>query len=534
MPIPTRALLAAAAAAALPGLAAAQIAGTTVTFRDGVGGYDATEDRTLSENPSGNLSGDFNDYYFLDGNPTSGSPDTQGLIRFDNIIGAGPGQIPSGAYILDASLTLTTAPGEFNGNSQTGGPYGVARLLQPFSLTSQYTDFGPQGPQVDAGSIDRPVGNYGDTDGNDIEQGEVVSAFAAPIVQAWADGADNHGVTVQSGPEGTTNGWAIATSSNQVDVNQRPQLSVTYTTETVTRASYQEGVNGYAGTDSTVISRLPDGTTEIIDGDTNGFEFLDGPNDLSDAGSADEQLNIKFDNLFAAEGGSVPDNAEIVRAYLVLTTTEGQSGAATTGEPYDAHQLLVPFDDETGFEDFGGDGPTEADGEIGPILDQVIGGVQAGEAWFNVTDAVANFLAGDENFGFNVQASDIAEDLTDDGWQIYLPGIEDAELRPELVIDYAVLDRLVGDANGDGTVSIADFAILRSNFGSDGSSFEMGDFNEDGSVTIADFALLRANFGRSVSAAQLAEADAWAATVPEPAALGLLAAAGLGLLRRRA
>ena len=53
---------------------------------------------------------------------------------------------------------------------------------------------------------------------------------------------------------------------------------------------------------------------------------------------------------------------------------------------------------------------------------------------------------------------------------------------------------LAGDANRDGQVSIADFAILRSNFGGAGL-FSEGDFNYDGQVTIADFAILRGNFG---------------------------------------
>ena len=95
-----------------------------------------------------------------------------------------------------------------------------------------------------------------------------------------------------------------------------------------------------------------------------------------------------------------------------------------------------------------------------------------------------------------------------------------------------VEDLLAGDANLDGAVTIADFAVLRANFGDDAAYFTTGDFDGDGGVTIADFALLRANFGGS--AQEAAGMDAWAAAaVPEPAGLWLLAAGGLGLARRR-
>src|SRR3954462_13214220 len=57
------------------------------------------------------------------------SPDEQGFVRFDNIFGNNAGQIPLGATILDATIRLRT------GNASTSnspGPWGVARLNQPF------------------------------------------------------------------------------------------------------------------------------------------------------------------------------------------------------------------------------------------------------------------------------------------------------------------------------------------------------------------------------------------------------------------
>jgi len=115
---------------------------------------------------------------------------------------------------------------------------------------------------------------------------------------------------------------------------------------------------------------------------------------------------------------------------------------------------------------------------------------------------------------------------------------------------------LYGDANLDGSVSIADFNALASHFGmSSGATWSDGDFNYDGSVSIADFNLLAANFGDTVVdealvkpadvnyAPLLAFAEAHndvagfeaaiSSSVPEPTALGLLAMSATLLGERR-
>ncbi len=84
----------------------------------------------------------------------------------------------------------------------------------------------------------------------------------------------------------------------------------------------------------------------------------------------------------------------------------------------------------------------------------------------------------------------------------------------------------LGDADLSGTVSLDDFTALASNFGGTGSWIQ-GDFNFDGNINLDDFTPLAANFGLSAGDAPRGGA------VPEPGAISLIAAAGMGLLRRR-
>ncbi len=86
-------------------------------------------------------------------------------------------------------------------------------------------------------------------------------------------------------------------------------------------------------------------------------------------------------------------------------------------------------------------------------------------------------------------------------------------------VEYAAFDivspGLLGDANGDGRVDLADFTALKDNFGT-GTMLAEGDFDSDGDVDLADFQILKDNFG--------------SVAVPEPACWLLFAAMGGFLL----
>jgi hypothetical protein len=99
----------------------------------------------------------------------------------------------------------------------------------------------------------------------------------------------------------------------------------------------------------------------------------------------------------------------------------------------------------------------------------------------------------------------------------------DTQVDSAVILDAIWIDpyeQMLGDANLDGEVGIADLAAIADHYGDD---WEMGDFNQDGQVGIADLAALADNYGRTCLRNP----------VPEPVSLSLLAVGGLALLRRR-
>jgi hypothetical protein len=80
-----------------------------------------------------------------------------------------------------------------------------------------------------------------------------------------------------------------------------------------------------------------------------------------------------------------------------------------------------------------------------------------------------------------------------------------------------------GDANGDGQVNGADYAVWAADYGASGATWSQGDFNADGQVNGADYAIWAANYGSTGGVS----------STPEPATLSLMALGAVAILRRR-
>jgi len=440
-----RAALAGGFCVALAGMAGAQV--VTTSFQNGADGYTGTFDRTISERNDHNVDGSEVVNDFLDGYQTDASPDEQRLIRFDNIIGSEPGQIPAGATILSAELLVTTS---LVGNAQTGGPYGVAGLLQPFDSTTTYfvdftttTDLVSRGAWWQDGSATRPVGGYGRQHPGNTDSGNVTS-----VVQSWVDGAENHGLVLQAGlPDllgeraNTTDGWGIRTTGYPSS-DTRPKLEVSYTTDPVEINTFQDGADDYAGTTMAIVRS---GTNAIIedtgdldrpemteDGSTLDQTFLDGVLFTDIAGttsSPDDLALLKFANVFGTEPGQAPADVPVARAWVVITTGD-TSGSAPSGGPYAAHTMLRPWDTTSLHSSFGeANGLQIGDGDIGPALDSPDGFIRGAEVWFDVTDYLEAVRTGATDNGIAIQASGTA-----DGWQIHATGSTTQDARPRLVV----------------------------------------------------------------------------------------------------
>lgn len=181
-----------------------------VSFQNGVDHYSGTVDTEIWALAPTTL---------LESNPNASSDanndggESQVLIRFDNIIGSSPNQIPKNARIASARMHVSAF--------DQGSTVNLHRMLVPFSKSATWSSV-IDGISADDLEASRHKDSF--TFGKIAANSSTIVFDVTDTVQAWATGQANHGwVFLNTGG----NGWDFYASEFE-DIEQRPKLVVEF------------------------------------------------------------------------------------------------------------------------------------------------------------------------------------------------------------------------------------------------------------------------------------------------------------------
>jgi len=197
----------------------------TKVFQDGVDGYANTVDATVADDGS---AGD--DVIVSVG---GGELIQHGLLRFDNIIGTAVHQVPPGARIANATLSL------FVTDEMTSGTAKLHRLLQPWNEANTWANWGDG---VSADGIEAAFGP--DATLNDPIAFGGLDIDVTTSLQAWADGAENHGWVFLPAPG--SDAWNFRSAQEPV-VGLRPRIEVEYVASEPSTVTDESGHYEFTG-----------------------------------------------------------------------------------------------------------------------------------------------------------------------------------------------------------------------------------------------------------------------------------------------
>ena len=181
------------------------------SFQTGVDGYDGTVDIELwALAPTTVL--DTNPNATSDANNDGG--ESQVLLRFERIIGDGPGRIPPGSAVRSATLVVSAF--------DQGDTVHIHRMLVPWQRQATWATL-VAGVTADGTEASRHRESF--TFGKIAANSSSIPFDVTDSVQAWVNGAPNQGwVFINTGG----NGWDFYTCEFD-DLRQRPKLVVEYT-----------------------------------------------------------------------------------------------------------------------------------------------------------------------------------------------------------------------------------------------------------------------------------------------------------------
>lgn len=187
----------------------------TAEFQQGINGYTGTTDTYIEQgNPNGTHATDTT--LVVDGDSSlPGVDGQQGLIRFDSIFGNGPGQIPLGAEILSAKLSILT--GSTSGD-ETANNISLYQMTANWNGTSTWNSL-VGGVNVGTDTLNSPEFTLLPNVLSDYAIFDVTDS-----IQSFSNGASNFGWLLNYTG---TDGWRSRSSEFSV-LTDRPNLEITY------------------------------------------------------------------------------------------------------------------------------------------------------------------------------------------------------------------------------------------------------------------------------------------------------------------
>ena len=214
----------------------------TVTFQQGAGGYSGAHDTDLRE--------DDPDASFGALSSLTTGPGAQALVRFENLTGHQPGQIPPGAQILSAKLLLTTA-------SPSADPVEAHRMFAPWSESSTWNSLGGG---LSADDIEAAAPPEFAVRPNVSDAPAIFDVTGS--VRAWINGAPNYGWALLA----TGAGMWSATAADDPLAAWRPVLEVTFAPSFLEFSAASYGVGENAGSATITVTRRGTATTAVTVG----------------------------------------------------------------------------------------------------------------------------------------------------------------------------------------------------------------------------------------------------------------------------
>jgi hypothetical protein len=413
-------------------------------FQNGLNGYSGTEDTQIRQLTPTTTAGTATNIGVDSDEGTTLDQVRQSLVKFSDVIGSGAGQVPADRDVVSATLTIFL--NDVSNVNAAGSGIRVHRLTAGWTeATANWNNLGSVNDGV---VITDPTGaaktldalavaddqQGGATGGANIGPG-IVEFDVTDSLRAQLNGAANHGWALLPFAPGGTNGVFFDSSEATAAGSIRPRLEVKATASAVQLATFRQGLNGYAGTQDTMVNQAQSTTafgsltTLVVDASVE--------NNGSAAGS-DQAVLLRFDDVFGGGVGQIPQGlAEITSGVLKLDVPADVQFSEGSG--FSVYRLTRAWDESSTWASLAS-GITIGE-ETAILPDDVEGvntlnaiGVGQGVVYLDVTESLRAWASGAENFGWAILPPANATNA------VIFASSESGGLRPELAVRYLQID----------------------------------------------------------------------------------------------